>query len=124
QAGEVPIPDVHDHIRARRRRLLHEVSRPVHLDAPAGRGHERASSSPAATRSQRTGRTRAWRTRRPPAEARRPGHDRLGEDLQGNEDSRGEELLRRTVDGVDEGKRGVPQDAEGLTAWRPPMTVL
>ena len=44
QAGEVPVPDVDDHERPGRRRLLHDAPRPVHLDASAGSRHERARS--------------------------------------------------------------------------------
>jgi hypothetical protein len=35
-AGQISVPDVDDQRRLRRRRILHEVSRPVLLDAPAG----------------------------------------------------------------------------------------
>ncbi len=47
EAGQVPVPDVDDHGRPRRRRLLPEVPRPLHLDASAGRGHERAGAGSA-----------------------------------------------------------------------------
>ena len=43
-AREVPVPDVDDQRGLRRARVLHEVSRPLQFDAPAGRGPERGAA--------------------------------------------------------------------------------
>ena len=115
EAGEVPVPDVDDHGGSGRRRVLHEVSRPLHLDAPAGRRHERAGPASATSRSERC--RRAADAAAGAAAARRVGRQgqhRLGEDVQGGEDRRRQELLRRAELGADEGERRVSEDLEGV----------
>ena len=44
------------------------------------------------------------------------GQHRLGQDVPGGKDCRREELLRRAEHGSDEGKRRLPEDADGVTA--------
>src|SRR4029078_10796299 len=78
-------------------------------------------------RRPRTRRRSGWTA----AETRRPGLDRLGQDVQGGQDRRRQELLRRAVVGPDEGKRGVLEIAQSLSHcellngggqfWRPPF---
>ena len=90
------------------RRVLPEVSRPLHLDAPAGHGHERPGPAP-------TPRARRATRRATPAGGGGPGQHRLGEDLHRREDGRGRELLRRAELGAHAAERRVSQDPEGLT---------
>ena len=54
---------------------------------------------------RRPGGVAAAAAARPSAEGGRRGHHRLGQDLQGGEDGRREELLRRAEHGSDEGQR-------------------
>ena len=82
-----------------------EIPWAIQLDAPPGCGHERARST---TRRGRAGRP-------PPAGRDGQGLDRLGPDLRRREDRRRAELLRGAELGADAAKRGVSQDAEGLT---------
>ena len=110
EAGQVPVPDVDDHGRPRRRRVLPEVPRPLHLDASAGRGHERPGSGPVAEGCD------GGATRGPtPAGRGGPRHHRLGEDLHRREGRRGQELLRRAELGTHAAECRVSQDPEGLT---------
>ena len=70
EAGQVPVPDVDDHGRPRRRRVLPEVPRPLQLDAPAGRGHERPGPGPVAegaAAGDAAGDARRWRWARAPS---------------------------------------------------------
>src|SRR6185295_20094736 len=78
--------------RLRRRRLLHEVSRPVLLDALAG-------LEPGDPYHRGGG----------------EGQHRLEEDLRGGEDRRGQELLRRAEHGDDERRRRLSQDPGRLS---------
>ena len=73
------------------RRVLHEVSRPLHFHARAGlvAGNEED-------------------------DGRRPGNARLEEDLHRGQDWRHQELLRRDEPGLDEGERSLPSQAGGL----------
>ena len=64
EAGQVPVPDVDDHRRPRRRRLLPEVPRPLLLDAPPGRRHERAGPAAPRCRQRRRCDARRWRSAR------------------------------------------------------------
>ena len=72
-----------------------------------------AGDPPAAGR-----RRRRWRPR-PSAEGGRRGHHRLGQDLQGGEEGRREELLRRAEHGADEGQRRRTQGDEGVGTGGP-----
>ena len=66
----------------------------------------------ATRRAARPASRRAWARR-----ADRPwqGQHRLDQDVPGGKDGRREELLRRAEHGSDEGKRRVPEDADGMT---------
>ena len=88
-----------------------EVPRPLHLDAPPGRGPQRHAAA-ATRRPACPAGGRPW-----PRRADRPGQGqhRLDQDFRGGKDSRREELLRRAEHGAHEGKRGVSEDADGVT---------
>ena len=79
----------------------------VDMNAPVPPPPPPDPNAPAGARTRR-------RSGRTPAETRRPGHDRLGQDVQGGQDRRRQELLRRAVVGPDEGERRVLEVVEGV----------